>query len=101
MFLHKDIISVLKRIKLRSDMVLYIILIGRRCHIFLHTQTEVKSDHSKSGPVSNWNMYLVPFVHHAKILSNDFSAKVDIEDIFKQQSGTGVYIKSVMIVDLE
>jgi hypothetical protein len=57
--------------------MMYTILIGRWCYIIMHTQSEVKSDHSKSAPVSNWNMHSVPYVHHVKMLPDGFDAKVD------------------------
>jgi hypothetical protein len=51
-FVHKRIISAIKRVEFISDRMSYIILRGRRCHIILlnvHAPTEDKTDNVKDS----------------------------------------------------
>jgi hypothetical protein len=66
-FVHKRIISAVKRVEFVSDRMSYIILRGRWCHIIVlnvHAPTEDNK-------------------YHLKILIEDFNAKVGREDFFK------------------
>jgi hypothetical protein len=60
-FVHKRIISAVKRVEFASDRVSYIILRGHWCYIIVlnvHTPTEDKTD---------WNMCLINFLNTIQI----------------------------------
>jgi hypothetical protein len=88
---HKRIISAVKRFEFVSDMVSYIILRGRWCHIFVlnvHAPTEDKTDEVKDSFYEELERVFDKFPkYHMKILLGDFNAKVGREDIFKLTIG--------------
>jgi hypothetical protein len=90
-FVHKRIISAVKRIEIVIDRMSYIILRGRWCHIIvlnIHAPTEDKTDDVKDSFYKELEHVLDKFPkYHMKILLGDFNAKVGREDIFKQTIG--------------
>jgi hypothetical protein len=59
LFVHKRIISAVKRVEFVSDWMSYIILRGRWCHIIvlnLYAPTEDKTDDMKTASTRNWNV---------------------------------------------
>jgi hypothetical protein len=61
-FVHKRIISAVKRVQFDSDRMPYIILRGRWCHIIVlnvHAPTEDKTEDTKTASTRNWNVYLI------------------------------------------
>jgi exonuclease III len=87
LFVHKRIISALKRVKFLSDRMSYIILRGRWCHIVVlkvHAPTENRIYDVKDSFYEELERVFdkVPKCH-MKILLGDFNAKVGREDIFK------------------
>jgi hypothetical protein len=89
--MHKRIISADKRAEFASDMMSYIILRCRWCHIIvlhLHAPTEDKTDEVKDSFYKEMERVFGEFPKcHMKILLGDFNAKVGKEDIFKQTIG--------------
>jgi hypothetical protein len=90
-FLHKRIISTVKRVEFVSDRLSYTILRGRWCHIIVlnvHTPTEDKTDEVKDSFYEKLERVFDKFPkYHMKILLKDFNAKVGREDIFKLMIG--------------
>jgi hypothetical protein len=86
-FVHKGIISAVKRVEFVSDSMSYIILRDRWCHIFVlnvHAPTEDKTDDVKDSFCEELEHVFDKFPKYLmKILLGDFSAKVAREDIFK------------------
>jgi exonuclease III len=86
-FVHKRIISAVKRVEFVSDRKLYIILRGRWCYIIVlnvHAPTEDKTDDVKDSFYEELECVFDKFPkYHIKILLGDFNAKVGREDIFK------------------
>jgi hypothetical protein len=91
LFLHKRIISAVKRVEFVSDRISYIILRGRRCHIIVlnvHAPTEDKTDDVKDSFYEELERVFDEFPkYHMKILLGDVSAKLGREDIFKPTIG--------------
>jgi hypothetical protein len=91
LFLHKRIISAVKRVEPVSDRMPYIILRGRWCHIIvlnIHAPTEDKTDDVKDSFYEQLERVFDKFLkYHMKILLRDFNAKVGREDIFKPAIG--------------
>jgi hypothetical protein len=79
-FVHKRIISAVKRVGFVSDRISYIILRGRWCHIIVlkvHAPTEDKTDEVKDSFYEKLERVFDKFPkYHMKILLADFSAKV-------------------------
>jgi endonuclease/exonuclease/phosphatase family metal-dependent hydrolase len=90
-FMHKRIISVVKRVEFVSDRMSYIILRGRWCHIIVlnvHPPTEDKTDDVKGSFYKELERVFDKLPkYHTKILLGDFNAKVGREDIFKPTIG--------------
>jgi hypothetical protein len=86
-FVHKRIISVVKRVEFVSDRMSYIILRGRWCHIVVlnvQAPTEDKIDDVKDSFYEEMERMFDKFPkYHMKILLGDFNAKVGREEIFK------------------
>jgi hypothetical protein len=65
-FVHKRIISAVKRIEFLGDRILYTILRGRLCHIILlnvGAPTEDKTDDVKDSSTSNWVVCLINYLN--------------------------------------
>jgi hypothetical protein len=61
-FVHKSIISAVKRVEFLSDRMSYIILRGRWCHVIVlnvHAPTEDRTDDVKDSFSRNWNVCLI------------------------------------------
>jgi hypothetical protein len=90
-FVHKRIISAVKRVEYVSDRILYIILKGRWCHINVlnvHAPTEDKTDDVKNSFYEELERVFDKFSkYNMKILLRDFNAKAGKEDIFKTTIG--------------
>jgi exonuclease III len=90
-FVHKRIISAVKRVEFVSDRMTYIILRGRWCSIIVlnvHAPTEDKTDDVKDCFYEELEHVFDKFPkYHKKILLGDFNAKVGREDIFKSTIG--------------
>jgi hypothetical protein len=104
-FIHKGIISAVKRVEFISDRMSYITLRGRWCDIFLnvHASTEDKSDDTKDSFYEELERVLDQFPKYCKeILLGDIIAKVEREKIYSnQQSGMRAFVKLVTILGLE
>jgi hypothetical protein len=90
-FVHKRIISAVKRVEFVSDRMSHIILRGHWCHIIVlnvHAPTEDKTDDVKDSFYEELERVCDKFPkYHMKILLGDFNAKVGWEDIFKLTTG--------------
>jgi hypothetical protein len=86
-FVHKRIISAVKRVEFVNDRMSYIIPRGRWCHIIvlnIHAPTEDKTDDVKDSFYEELERVFDKFPkYHMKILLVNFNAKVGREDIFK------------------
>jgi endonuclease/exonuclease/phosphatase family metal-dependent hydrolase len=86
---HKRIISAVKRVEFISDMMSYIILRGRLCHIIV---LNVHIDYVKDSFYEELERVFNKFPkYHMKILLGDFYAKVGREDILNRQLGMKDY----------
>jgi hypothetical protein len=90
-FIHKRIISAVKRVRFVSSRLSYIILRGRWCNIivlYVHAPTEDKIDEIKDRFYGELEQVFDKFPrYHTKILLGDFNAKVGREHIFKPTIG--------------
>jgi hypothetical protein len=90
-FIHKRIVSGVKRVEFVSNRMSYIILRGRWCNIIVlnvHAPTEDKIDDIKDRFYEELEQVFDKFPkYHVKILLGDFNAKVGREDIFKPTTG--------------
>jgi hypothetical protein len=89
-FVHKRIISAVKRVEFIKDRMSYIIPRGSWCNIVLnvHAPTEDKIDDMKDSVYEELEGVFDKFPKcHIKILLGDFNAKVDREDTFKATTG--------------
>jgi hypothetical protein len=90
-FVHKRIISAVKRVLFVNDRMSYIILRGRWFHIIVpnvHVPTEDKTDDVKDSFYEELERIFNKFPkYHMKILLGDLNAKVSREDIFKPTIG--------------
>jgi hypothetical protein len=90
-FVHKRIMSAVKRVEFVSDKMSYIKLRGRWCHIIVlnvHAPTEDKTGDVKDSFYEELEHVFDKFPkYHIKILLGDFNAKVGREDIFKPTIG--------------
>jgi exonuclease III len=104
-FVHKRIISAVKRVEFVNDRMPYIILRGRWFHIIIlnvHAPTEDKTDDVKDGFYEELERIFDKFPkYHMKVLLGDLNAKVGREDVLNRQLGMKIYTKSVMIMELE
>jgi hypothetical protein len=87
LFVHKRIVSAVKRVEFIIDRMLYRILRGRWCVIIVlivHTPTENKIDDMKNSFCEELERVFNKFPkYNMKILFGDFIANVGREDIFK------------------
>jgi exonuclease III len=85
-FVHKKIISAVKKVDFVSDRMPYITLRGRWCHFIVlnvYAPTKDKTDDVKDSFYEELEHVSDKFPrYHMKILLGDFNAKVDREDIF-------------------
>jgi hypothetical protein len=90
-FVHKRIISAVKRLEFVSDRMSYIILRGRWFHIIVlnvHAPTEDKIDDVKDSFYEELECIFDKFhKYYMKILFGDFIARVGRKDIFKTTIG--------------
>jgi hypothetical protein len=90
-FVHKKIISAVKRVEFVSDRISYIILRGRWFHIMVlnvHAPTEDNTDDVKDSFYEELERIFDKFSkYHMKVLLGYFNAKVGREDIFKPTIG--------------
>jgi hypothetical protein len=90
-FVHKRIISAVRRVEFVSDMMSYIILRGRWCNIIVvnvHAPCEDRSDDIKDSIYEELGCVFDQFPRYdMKILLSDFNAKLGREDIFKLTLG--------------
>jgi hypothetical protein len=90
-FVHKRIISAVKRVEFVGDRMSYIKLIGRWCHVIVlnvHALTEDKTNDVKISIYEEFERVFDKFPkYHMKILLGDINAKVCREGIFKTTSG--------------
>jgi exonuclease III len=93
LFVHKRIISVVKRVEFVSDRMSHIVLRGRWCYIIVlnvHAPTEDKTYDVKDNFYEELERVFDKFpIYHTIILLGDFNAKVGKEDIFKPTIGNG------------
>jgi hypothetical protein len=86
-FVHKRIISAVKRVEFVSDRMSYLISRGRWCDIIVlnvHAPTEDKIDDIKDRFYDELQQVFDKFLKYPmKILLGDFNAKVGREDTFK------------------
>jgi hypothetical protein len=91
LFVHKRIISAVKRVEFVSDRMSYIILKGRWCHIIIlnvHAPTEDKIYGVKGSFYKELECVFDKFSkYHMNIFLGDLNAKVGREDIFKLTIG--------------
>jgi hypothetical protein len=94
----KRIISAVRRVQFVSDRMS---LDVAGVISFIHAPTEDKTDDVRAASMRNWNVFYKFPKYHMKILFGDFNAKVGREDILNRQLGMKVYMKLVMILELE
>jgi len=90
-FVHRRIVSAVKRVEFVSDRLSYIVLRGRWRNIIVvnvHASSEEKSDESKDSFYEELEQVFdhIP-KYHMKMLLGDFNAKVKRENIFKPTIG--------------
>jgi exonuclease III len=90
-FVHKRIISAVKRVEFVSERMSYIILRGRWCHVIVlnvHATNEDKTDDVKDSLYEELESVFDKFrKYHMKFLLRDFNSKVGKEVIFKPTIG--------------
>jgi hypothetical protein len=90
-FVHKRIVSGVKRVEFVSDRMSYILLRGRWCYVIVlnsHAPTEDKTDDMKDSFYEEVERVFDKFPkYHMRILLGDFTAKVGKENIFKAAIG--------------
>jgi hypothetical protein len=105
LFVHKRIISAVKRVQCVSDRMSYIILRGRWCQVIVlnvHAPTEDKTGDVKDSFYDLLECVFDTFPkYHMKILLGDFNAKVGNENILNRKLEMKVYTKLVMIMELD
>jgi exonuclease III len=91
LFVHKRIISAVKKVEFVSDKMSHIILRGCWFHIIVlnvHVPTGDKTDDLKDNFYEELERIFDKLTkYHMKILLGDFNAKVGREDIFKPTTG--------------
>jgi hypothetical protein len=104
-FVHKSIISAVKRVEFVSDRMSYIILRGRLCHILVlnvQAPTEDKIDYVKDSFYEKMERAFDKFPkYHMKVLIGYFNAKVGRKTFLNRQLGMKVYTKLLMTMELE
>jgi hypothetical protein len=103
-FVHKIIISAVKRVELLVIGWHTLTLRSRWFHIIVlnvHAPVEDKIDVKDSLYEELESIFDKFPKYHMKMLLRDFNAKVSREDILNQQLGMKVYMKLVMIMELE
>ena len=104
-FVHHRIVSAVKRVEFVSDRVSYIVLRDYWCNIIVlnvHEQSEDKSDDSKDSFYEELEQVFVYFPrYHMKSLLGDFNANWGERIFSNRQLGVRVYIRIVMIMELE
>jgi len=90
-FLHRRIVSAVKRVEFVSDRLSYIVLRGRWRNIIavnVHAPSEEKSDEAKDSFYEELEQVFDHFPkYHMKVLLGDLNAKVGGENIFKPTIG--------------
>jgi exonuclease III len=90
-FVHKRIVSAVRRVEFISDRMSYIILIGRRCNVIVlnvHAPCEDKGDDEKNSFYEElWRVFDQFPRYDIKILLGDFNTKAGRENIFKPTIG--------------
>jgi len=90
-FVHRRIVSAVKRVEFVSDKLSYIVLRVRWCNIIVvnvHVPSEEKSDELKDSFYEELEQVFHHFPkYHMKMLLGDFNAKVGRENIFKPTIG--------------
>jgi hypothetical protein len=93
-FVHKRIISEVKRVEFVSDRMSYITLRGQWCDIIVlnvHAPSEDKCDDTKNSIYEELESVFDQFQkYHMKILLRDFNSNVGREDFLKRQLGMRV-----------
>jgi hypothetical protein len=91
-FVHKRILSAVRRVEFISDRKSYIILRGLWCNIIVlnvHVPCEDKGDNVKDSLYEELGIVFDQFLrYHMKIILDEFNAKVGRENIFKPTIGT-------------
>jgi len=104
-FVHRRIVSAVRRVEFVNDRLLYIVLRGcwRNSIIAnVHTQSEEKSDESKDSFYEELEQVFDRFPkYYMKMLLGDFNAKVWRENISSQILDRRVSIRIVMIMGLD
>jgi hypothetical protein len=102
-FVHKRIISAVKRVEFISDRMSYIILRACWCDIIVldvHAPTEDKCGDTKESFYEELVFEQFP-KYDMKILLGDFNTKVGGKIFLNRQLGMTVCVKLVMIMGLE
>jgi hypothetical protein len=89
-FIHKRIISAVKRVEFVSDRISYKILRGRWCDIIVlnvHAPTEDKIDDMKDSFYEEIGPVFDKFPKYSMKILLDFNAKLGREDIFRPTIG--------------
>ena len=90
-FVHRKIVSAVKRVEFVSGRLSYVVLRGRWRNIIVvnvHATSEGKSDESKDSFYEELEQVFDHFPkYHMKILLGDFNAKVGTENILKPTIG--------------
>jgi hypothetical protein len=103
-YVHKRIISAVKRVEFVSDRMPYMILKGRWCHVIvlnIHASTEDKIDYVKDSFYDKLEHVFGEYLKYYMKILLDFHAKVYREDIFNRQFGMKAYTKLIMIMELD
>jgi hypothetical protein len=103
-FVHKLIITAVKRVEIISDRMSYIILRGCWCHIIVlnvHAPKEGKADVIDSYYDEVERLFDNFPKSHMKILLGDFNPKVGRKDFLNCQLGIKVHTKLVITMELE
>jgi hypothetical protein len=102
-FLHKTIISAVKRVQFVSDRMSYILQRDRSCHIIslkVHAPKEDNIDYVKDSFYNELERVFDEFPKIPKILFWDSNAKVRREGISQPIVAIKIYTKLVMIMEL-
>jgi hypothetical protein len=104
-FVHKRIISAVRRVESVSDRMSYTTLRGRWCNIIVlnvHAPCEDKRDGVKDSFYEKLGRVFDQFPrYHMKIFIGEFNANLDREKFANRQSRTRVHTKLAMIIKLE